>query len=238
MNACAIVLGSGSSKRMGGYDKLLTEMLGDPMIVWSLRAFEQCSAIHSIVVTTSISNDEQIRVAVNKSRLTKVHTYVHGGSSRSESTLLGLRALAEQHPAFVVIHDGARPFVTTEIIERGLRSAELYGAAIPAIPVTDTLKRVNHENIVVDTPQRTSMWHAQTPQVARYEELLNVHEHKCGELDQFTDEASLLESAGIPVRIFEGDYDNLKITTPSTLAMALRIAGERRRAAEFPDRKL
>lgn len=238
MNACAIVLGSGNSERMGGYDKLLTEMQGDPIIVWSLRALEQCGAIHSIVVTTSISNDEHIRVAVDESRLTKVHTYVHGGSSRSESALLGLRALTEQRPEFVVVHDGARPFVTTEIIERGLRSAELHGAAIPAVPVTDTLKIVNRENLVVHTPQRASMWHAQTPQVARYEELLNAHEQNCGELDQFTDEASLLEAAGIPVRIFEGDYENLKITTPSTLAVALRIAGERRRAAGFSERRI
>ena len=212
MNACAIVLGSGNSERMGGYDKLLTEMQGDPIIVWSLRALEQCGAIHSIVVTTSISNDEHIRVAVDESRLTKVHTYVHGGSSRSESALLGLRALTEQRPEFVVVHDGARPLATPELFRRVV-DAVLAGAdaVVPGVPVTDSLRTAGGGVVA-----RDGVIAVQTPQGFSADSLRAAHAGG----GEASDDATLVEASGGTVVVVEGEPANLKITRPADLDLA------------------
>ena len=230
MSADAVVLGAGSSARMGGADKLLADLEGDPVIVWSLRAFEDCPGIRSVVVTTSAHNEERLREAVGQAAITKVQAFVRGGASRAESVLHGLRALAGQPPELVAVHDGARPLVTPAVIEDGLRTARVYGAAVAAVPATDTLKIVDRQRLVVRTPLRSSVWHAQTPQFARFADLLAAHERQAAMLDRFTDDASVLEAEGLPVRVFEASRENLKITTPGDLDVAARIIRQRRAA--------
>ncbi len=278
MSADAVVLGAGSSARMGGADKLLADLEGDPVIVWSLRAFEACQGIRAVVVTVSEHNETSIREAVAQAGLAKVRAFVRGGSSRAESVLHGLRALDRdprktpvvfedpdalapspggegwslprtrsggegssgldhrvkqgsldsEPPEYVAVHDGARPLVTPSIIEDGLRMARVYGAAVTAVPATDTLKIVDRERLVVRTPLRSSVWHAQTPQFARFADLLGAHERQTAMLDLYTDDVSVLEAEGLPVRVFEGSRENLKITTPDDLDAAARIVRQRR----------
>lgn len=274
MSADAVVLGAGSSTRMGGADKLLADLEGQPVIVWSLRAFEACAGIRSVVVTTSEDNEPNIREAVAQAGLAKVRAFVRGGASRAESVLHGLRALDRdlgktpfvledpaaptpspggegwgegssglhprvmqrsldsEPPEYVAVHDGARPLVTPEMIEDGLRMSRVYGAAVSAVPATDTLKIVDRERLVVRTPLRSSVWHAQTPQFARFADLLGAHERQTAMLDLYTDDVSVLEAEGLPVRVFEGSRENLKITTPDDLDAAARIVRQRQAAAD------
>ncbi len=231
MSADAVVLGAGSSARMGGADKLLADLEGEPVIVWSLRAFEGCQGIRSIVVTASEHNEADVRKAVAQAGLTKVRAYVRGGNSRAESVLHGLRELDRAPPEYVAVHDGARPLVTPGLIEEGLRMARVYGAAVTGVPATDTLKIVDRDRLVVRTPLRSSVWHAQTPQFARFSDLLGAHERQTAMLDLYTDDVSVLEAEGLPVRVFEGSRENLKITTPDDLDAAARIIRQRRAAA-------
>ena len=272
MSADAVVLGAGSSARMGGADKLLADLEGQPVIAWSLRAFEDCPGVRSVVVTTSEHNEQAVRDAVEQAALTKVRAFVRGGASRAESVLRGLRALDRgpcktpvvledpaalapspggagwgegssglhprvtqrsldsEPPVYVAVHDGARPLVTPALIEDGLRMARVYGAAVAAVPATDTLKIVDRERLVVRTPLRSSVWHAQTPQFARFADLLGAHERQTAMLDLYTDDVSVLEAEGLPVRVFEGSRENLKITTPADLDAAARIIRQRRAA--------
>ncbi len=273
MSADAVVLGAGSSARMGGADKLLANLEGVPVIVWSLRAFEASPGIRSVVVTTSDHNEANIREAVERAELAKVRAFVRGGASRAESVLHGLRALERdlcktplaledpaalapsprgegwgegssgldpgvaqraidgEPPEYVAVHDGARPLVTPALIEDGLRMARVYGAAVAGVPATDTLKIVDRDRLVVRTPIRSSVWHAQTPQFARFADLLCAHERQTAMLDLYTDDVSVLEAEGLPVRVFEGSRENLKITTPDDLDAAARILRQRRAAA-------
>ncbi len=230
MSADAVVLGAGSSARMGGKDKLLADLEGEPVIVWSLRAFEASPGIRSVVVTTSGDNEANIREAVEQAGLAKVRAFVRGGASRAESVLHGLRALDSEPPDYVAVHDGARPLVTPALIEDGLRMARVYGAAVAGVPATDTLKIVDRDRLVVRTPIRSSVWHAQTPQFARFSDLLGAHERQTAMLDLYTDDVSVLEAEGLPVRVFEGSRENLKITTPDDLDAAARILRQRRAA--------
>ena len=231
MSADAVVLGAGSSARMGGADKLLADLEGDPVIVWSLRAFEACQGIRAVVVTTSKHNEASIREAVTQAGLAKVHAFVRGGSARATSVLHGLRALNSKPPDYVAVHDGARPLVTPALVDDGLRMARVYGAAVAAVPATDTLKIVDRERLVIRTPLRSSVWHAQTPQFARFSDLLGAHERQTAMLDLYTDDVSVLEAEGLPVRVFEGSRENLKITTPDDLETAARILRQRRAGA-------
>ena len=231
MSADAVVLGAGSSARMGGADKLLADLEGAPVIVWSLRAIEDCPGIRSVVVTTSGDNEANIREAVEQAGLAKVRAFVRGGASRAESVLHGLCALNSEPPDYVAVHDGARPLVTPALIEDGLRMARVYGAAVAGVPATDTLKIVDRDRLVVRTPIRSSVWHAQTPQFARFADLLGAHERQTAMLDLYTDDVSVLEAEGLPVRVFEGSRENLKITTPDDLDAAARILRQRRTAA-------
>jgi 2-C-methyl-D-erythritol 4-phosphate cytidylyltransferase len=231
VSAVAVVLGAGSSARMGGMDKLLADLENEPVIVWSLRAFEACPGIRSVVVTTSHDNEADIREAVDRAGLAKIRAFVRGGASRAESVLHGLRALDREPPDYVAVHDGARPLVTPALIEDGLRMSRVYGAAVAGVPATDTLKIVDRDRLVVRTPLRSSVWHAQTPQFARFSDLLGAHERQTAMLDLYTDDVSVLEAEGLPVRVFEGSRENLKITTPDDLDTAARILRQRRAAA-------
>lgn len=221
----AVVLGAGGATRMGGEDKLLATLGDAPLIVWSLRAFEQAPEIRHMVVTASPANRDHLADAIRAHRLTKVARVVLGGTSRAGSVLCGLEALADGGAAFAAIHDGARPFVTPEIIARGVEVARAHGAAVAAAPSVDTVKLVTPAGRVSRTLPREQVWLAQTPQIGRLDDLLRAHRRNRDRLAEFTDDVALLEHEGVPVHVFESDAGNVKITRPADLQAArVRVA--------------
>jgi 2-C-methyl-D-erythritol 4-phosphate cytidylyltransferase len=219
---------------MGGLDKLSAPLGGVPALLWSLQAFERAPSIRGVVVTASADNRAAMERLVAQAGWSKVSAVVLGGATRAHSVLNALEALEAGGAAFVAVHDGARPFVTSELIERGVELARAHGAAIAAIPCTDTVKIVNRDRIIVETPPRAQVWLAQTPQFARLADLLQAHRRHHHDLDAFTDDASLLEAEGIRAFVYEGDPSNLKITTPVDLERAQQLAAGRQVSGAGP----
>lgn len=211
MNCSAILLAAGNSSRMNGVNKQLLPLEGIPILIRSALAFEQCAEIAEIVIAAREADRAEILSLCEKYRITKLKAVVCGGSTRADSAALAFRETSETE--FVAIHDGARPFADPALISSVLRAAEESGAAIPAVPVKDTIKRAEN-GIVLETPDRSALYAAQTPQVFRrslYREMLALGE------SGVTDDSALAERLGIRVRLAEGSPRNLKITTPDDL---------------------
>lgn len=229
-NVDAVVLAAGRAARMHGQDKTLALLGGVPVLVWCLRTFDRSDVIREVVVTASRENRDDVVEAVRAAELVKVSEVVLGGASRAESVLNALESLADNDSTFVAIHDGARPFVTTDIISRGVQAARIYGASVAAVPSVDTVKLVDGTGLVSKTIPRKQVWLAQTPQVGRLDILLEAHRRNRNRLATFTDDVALLEHEGIPVHVFESDPRNVKITCPNDLFEA------RERVAFLADR--
>lgn len=212
----AVIVAAGSASRMGGIDKVMAKLHGEPMIVHTLRAFEACDAVSEIVVVTR--EDLILPITGLTGAFPKVRAVVSGGKSRQESVHLGLNALSEK-VKLAAVHDGARPLVTWQLIDRVVRAAGTYGAAAPAIPVKDTIKVVEGR-VVKSTPDRAALFAVQTPQVFDFDLLRGAL--KKAEMDgtQVTDDCSAVENLGMAVKIVEGDERNLKVTTPMDLKIA------------------
>lgn len=217
----AIIAAAGGSLRMG-FDKLRANLGGIPVLARAITAFEACPEVHEIVLVMSIANLEWGRSLVTNFGWTKVTSVCLGGARRQESVLRGLEQLPDCR--WVLIHDGARPFVDGDMITRGLKEAAQVGAAVAAVPVKDTIKVVDEKNFVISTPDRASLWAAQTPEVFRGDLILEAFRGLTAEV---TDDAQVLELAGKPVKVFPGSYDNIKITTPEDLVVAEAILGRR-----------
>jgi 2-C-methyl-D-erythritol 4-phosphate cytidylyltransferase len=213
----AIIVAAGQSLRMGGYDKMLAPLAGQPLLLHSVRAFATCAAVDTVVVVASAANEEEIRSLT--AAIPAVRGVVRGGSRRRDSVRAGLEALPDCD--YVIIHDGARPFVTRELIEAALAGARATGAALCALPVTDTVKREEANGLVRATLSREGLWLAQTPQAFRRD--LLVRAHAVADIDA-TDDAALVEILGEPVRLVPGSARNLKVTTADDLALASAIA--------------
>ena len=234
----AVVLAAGASLRMGGQDKMLTPLAGVPLLLWSLAAFERAPSVRRVVVTASARNTADITAALGASGLSKPAAVIDGGPSRAHSVLAALEAIEAGGAAYVAVHDGARPFLTPEIVETGIALAREGGAAVAAVPSPDTVKLVGgKDGLVSETPVRDRTWLAQTPQVARLTDLLASHRRHRADLERFTDDASLLEADGIPVRVFQSTPDNFKVTALADLeraqALALRLRDEGRLPADL-----
>jgi len=217
-----VIVAAGQSSRMGGVDKQVALLGGEAVISHSLRVFETFDAVDSAVLVMSAENIEDGRAAVAAGKFTKVVDVVVGGDRRQDSVKIGLDVLANQSngvPEFIAIHDGARPFIDHEMLERGLVTAQKIGAAIAAVPVKDTIKIAPHR-VVTETPDRDGMWAVQTPQIFRYDVLNTAHEMTT---DDVTDDASMVENVGGLVAVFNGSNDNIKITTPEDLELATLI---------------
>ena len=210
----AVIVAAGSASRMGGIDKVMAPLGGEPMIVRTVRAFQDCDAIREIVVVT---REDLIRPITSLlSSMDKVIAVVAGGASRQESVHLGLNTLSKK-VQLAAIHDGARPLVSYEVIDRTVRAANTYGAAAPGIPVKDTIKRVQG-GVVTDTPDRASLRAVQTPQVFDFDLLRGALKQVEGE--NLTDDCAAVERMGMKVKIVEGAEENIKITTPMDLKIA------------------
>ena len=211
----AVIVAAGSSERMGGTDKMFAVLDGKPVLARVIEVFQACDRISDIVVVLNQQNLEEGKRLVSEGKWSKVKDVCEGGKRRQDSVLNGLNCLGECD--WVVIHDGARPLVTAELIENGLDTAEETGAAIAAVPVTDTIKMAADNLTIQGTPPRQSLWAAQTPQVFRYDIITNAYRKLKYEV---TDDARAVELMGGSVRIYHGSNDNIKITLPEDLAVA------------------
>lgn len=211
-----IIVAAGNSTRMGGKNKQFMCLCGIPTIVHTLLAFERCAAISNIIVVAKREDIKAIEELCLNYQISKLSDLVEGGDTRQQSVLNGLKAV--KNAEHVLIHDGARPLVSCEIIERVCESLGKADGVICGVPIVDTLKRTDDKGFISKTIDRTNMISVQTPQavkVKEYTELLN----KC-ELSAFTDDASVLEMGGMSVAWVMGDKSNIKITTPDDIALA------------------
>lgn len=212
----AVIVAAGNASRMGGIDKVMAPIGGEPMILRTARAFQTCDAIKEIVIVTR--QDLVGKISDICHNLDKVRGVIVGGSSRQESVALGLQALSEK-AKLAAIQDGARPLITDMVIDRTVRAANTYGAAAPAIPVKDTIKVVSG-GIISATPDRKTLQAVQTPQVFDID-LLKAALKKAADDDaEVTDDCSAVERLGMSVKIVMGDERNIKVTTPLDLKIA------------------
>ncbi len=211
----AVIVAAGSSRRMGGVDKVLALLGGKPILARVVDAFQGCNPIDQIVVVLSEQSLERGKQLVVEQGWSKVIDVCVGGRRRQDSVVAGLSRLSNCD--WVVIHDGARPLVTVDLINRGLETAKETGAAVAAVPVTDTIKLAGDDRIVHQTPPRQNLWAVQTPQVFRTDIITEAYYQANGDV---TDDASLVEQLGYRVKIYMGSYDNIKVTTPNDLVLA------------------
>jgi len=224
-----IIVGAGTGTRMGGIDKVFAPIGGRPLLLHSLDALHGCARVRSMSLVLSDRNLSRGRALVAENRLTKVVAVVPGGARRQDSVRAGLDALlAASGPpdalAWVAVHDAARPFVDEAMLDRGIEAATTTGAAVAAIPATDTIKAVDANRLVVDTLNRSRLWAIQTPQVFRPTLLAEAHSEVTVDV---TDDAAMVELDGGRVAVFEGSPDNIKVTSPEDLAVAEAIAARR-----------
>ena len=220
----AVIVAAGSASRMGGIDKVMAPLGGEPMILRTVRAFEDCETVKEIVIVTR--KDLIGPIAEICSGFTKIRSVVQGGSSRQESVKLGLLAFSKE-VRLAAVHDGARPLVSGELIDKVIRAAHSYGAAAPAIPVKDTIK-VFEGGFIAATPDRSTLRAVQTPQVMDRDLLLGALEKAEQEGTALTDDCSAVEHIGMCVRLVEGEERNLKVTTPLDLKIAELLLEEKK----------
>jgi len=213
--AGAIIVAAGGSSRMGGADKLFADLGGRPLLARALARFQESPLVERIVLVLSAANLERGRTLAAEFGIDKLSALCEGGPRRQDSVRLGLEALGPCE--WVLVHDGARPLVTTALIERGLAAARETGAAVAAVPIADTVKVAAPDGTVEQTLDREGLWAAQTPQVFRYDLLLRAHREVTAEV---TDDAAMLEALGLPVKLYEGSAANIKVTTPEDLRLA------------------
>jgi 2-C-methyl-D-erythritol 4-phosphate cytidylyltransferase len=218
----AVIVAAGTASRMGGIDKVMAELDGEPMICRTVRTFQNCDAIKEIVIVTREDLIPKMKMLFRE--FPKVHAIVAGGASRDESVRLGLAALSKK-VKLAAIQDGARPLVTEEVIDRTVRAAHSYGAAAPGVPMKDTVKEVEG-GLVKQTPDRSKLQAVQTPQVFDIDLLKAALQKAKEDGAAITDDCSAVERLGMKVRMVEGDERNIKVTTPMDLKIATMLLEE------------
>ncbi|MBR4655449.1 MAG: 2-C-methyl-D-erythritol 4-phosphate cytidylyltransferase [Oscillospiraceae bacterium] len=224
----AVIVAAGSAKRMQGTDKIMAELCGEPLIVHTLRAFQQSEDIQEIILVTREELLEPLSELCVTKKLSKVRKICRGGETRAASVQAGLDQISKEC-GFVAIHDGARPLVSQQVIHDAVRKAAKFNAAAPAIPVKDTIKVV-HGGIVESTPERSGLYAVQTPQVFALELYRAALDQAITEKKELTDDCSAAERYGINVVITPGSDENLKVTTPTDLILAEALLKGRKEA--------
>ena len=220
----AVIVAAGSASRMGGIDKVMSPIKGEPMIAHTVRAFQQCDAIKEIVIVTR--QDLILPISDLCKAFPKVKIVVAGGKSRQESVSLGLNALSDK-VKLAAIHDGARPLVSWQLIDLTVRMAHNYGAAAPAVPVKDTIKTVEG-GLAKETPDRSKLRAVQTPQVFDFDLIRGALKQAKLEGAELTDDCSAVERMNMTVRIIDGEETNIKVTTPMDLKLAELLMEDRK----------
>jgi len=215
-SCAAIIAAAGSSTRMGA-DKLMMLLDGIPVIAHTLLAFEQCYLVDKIIIVTKSEKVVDMQDIVREFGISKVTDIISGGAERSESVMNGVMAAGSAD--YVMIHDGARPLVSQEVIEETYRAAVEFGAAAPGVPVKDTIKVVK-DGLVLSTPERSSLFAIQTPQIFYTGLIKGALARAIEQKKSYPDDCSAVEAIGMSVHITKGDYRNLKITTEEDFAAA------------------
>jgi len=213
-----VIVAAGTSQRMGGINKLFVPLGGKPLLAWSVDTCQGCSFIPQIVLVLNEEDLIQGQKLKEERGWSKV-TLCPGGVRRQDSVGEGLRQIRDCD--WVMIHDGARPFLTLDLIENGLKVARETGAAVAAVPVKDTIKLAADERLIEETLQRDKLWAAQTPQIFSFDVITKAYEKLAAEV---TDDATAVERLGYKVKLYMGDYKNIKVSIPEDLALAEIIA--------------
>jgi 2-C-methyl-D-erythritol 4-phosphate cytidylyltransferase len=214
----AVVVAAGRGTRMESADnKPYLQLAGRAVLAHTLDAFEQCSAVTAIVLVVTPGEEKRAAEVVSVEGFRKITAIVPGGTERQHSVYEGLAALLTEG---VLVHDAARPLVTAMQIRACISAAEEHGASALAVPVKDTIKVSDSNGFIIATPDRRTLWSVQTPQAFLRKELMQAHRQAQEEGTFATDDAMLIERLGRKVAIVEGDYRNLKITTPEDLPIA------------------
>ena len=224
----AIILAAGKGRRMeSSVNKVYIDLLGKKTIVRTLESFQQSPFIDEIILVVGENDITYCGFEViDKLFFTKVKEVVGGGVSRQESVYNGLQAVSKD-AKLISIHDGARPLVTEEILERSIQGALEFGAVTTGVPVKDTIKVINNEGYVTDTPDRNKLWAVQTPQVFKRNIIFEAHKQGRELGIEATDDAMLVENLGHRIKIIEGSYENIKLTTPEDAIIARAIINDR-----------
>ena len=224
MKTVVIIPAGGTGRRMGGeIPKQYLSLAGLPILVHTLRAFQHSPLVDEIFLVVPAGDVTEVRQdLVERYNFSRVSLVIAGGRERQDSVRNALAHVRDEHE-IILVHDGVRPFVTGELIEGAVAAAKGFGAAIVGIPVRDTVKAVDATGRVVQTVQREGLWLTQTPQAFRREVILAAYERAAADEFYGTDDASLVERTGIPVRMIPGDADNIKVTTPEDLERGERI---------------
>lgn len=223
MRTSAIIAAGGSGIRMNNPDgKLFIEICGKPIIWLTVSKFEKSDVIDEIIIAVSPDDIGRAKELFKQSSFKKTIKIIAGGKTRQDSVFNGLKELSNDTD-IVVVHDGARPFVSEEIILEAVSEARARKAVIVGVPVKDTIKIVNDDRIVSNTLERELLWQVQTPQAFEYSLIKEAHD-KAEKLGiKATDDAGLVERLGEKVKMIMGSYDNIKITTPEDLKIAEAI---------------
>jgi 2-C-methyl-D-erythritol 4-phosphate cytidylyltransferase len=216
----AVIAAAGGSERFGE-NKIFAELFGEPVILRTLRAFEESPVISEIVLVTRGGDMERAAALARENNITKLAQVTTGGKTRAESVLSGLFAVSKK-AGIIAIHDGARPLVTPEIIEEAVRKAEKRHAAAPAVPVKATVKLAKG-GVVISTPERGHLYETQTPQAFTAELIKAAVELAVREGRAPSDDCCAVEAMGVAVYLTRGSYENIKLTTPEDMALAEAI---------------
>ncbi|HHX22996.1 MAG: 2-C-methyl-D-erythritol 4-phosphate cytidylyltransferase [Tepidanaerobacteraceae bacterium] len=220
MQVNAIIAAGGQGRRMNSsVSKQFLKIKGYPIIYYTLNKFEKMDIISSIVLVLSKDDMDYTKEEIISRYGFKKVIMVEGGNERQDSVYNGLRVLPPQTD-IVVIHDAVRPFIPMRLIEKSVEFAKKHKAVGVAVPVKDTIKVVDNNNIIKNTPNRKTLWAMQTPQTFSYELIMDAYEKARSDGFYGTDDTVLVEHMGLPVKIIEGAYENIKITTPEDMLFA------------------
>ena len=220
----AIILAGGKGKRMGSaISKQFIDIKGKPIIYYTLKKFSENKKIDNIIVVLPEDEVKYFKENILKKYELRINKIVIGGKERQDSVYNALKSLKNSSTDIVLIHDGARPFISERIINEGIKFAEIYGTAAPGVMPKDTIKVKNEKNFSVDTPNRANLVSIQTPQVFKFDEILECHEKIRYNGEKVTDDTMVVEKYGYSVYLYDGEYTNIKVTTPEDLILAERL---------------
>jgi 2-C-methyl-D-erythritol 4-phosphate cytidylyltransferase len=234
MKTVVIIPAGGTGRRMGGeIPKQYLSLAGVPILVHTLREFQRSLFVDEIFLVVSEGDVADVqRDMVERYDLSRIGLVIAGGRERQDSVRNALAHVRDEH-GIILVHDGVRPFVTGELIERAVAGAKEFGAVALGVPVRDTVKEADAAGRVVKTVQREGLWLVQTPQAFRKEVILAAYERAAQDGFYGTDDASLVERTGTPVRMIPGEADNIKVTAPEDLKRGERIVCGRKNENRF-----
>ncbi len=225
-----ILVCAGSATRMRGIHKILMPLGDTTVIGQTMRAFEASARVAELIVVARPADHDAIRETAQACGISKLRATVEGGETRQKSVICGLRAISDE-TKMIAIHDGARPLVQTRHIDRVIQDAAVFGGATLGVPVKDTIKVVN-DHLIVDTPYRPHLFLTQTPQVFQRKLYFKAVTFASAHGLDFTDDCQLVEALNCKVYMTEGDYSNIKITTPEDAAIAQILLAQQKEAAQ------